>query len=173
LFFVLCAHETPQHRRCPQRKSFLRFVAITDDSVLRLFLNFVCFPIDGSCRTVHALPLSCLYRLAPCFIYVCTWTSLIGCPSVNRADCQTAVTNIRTFDVVSSHRFHSRCDPLQDIAIATRAHIVATSFIDLSFAISRSCSVLDRLSPLSVLTVEFPVHRQVRSALILASAVSI
>jgi hypothetical protein len=111
--------------------------------------------------------------LAPRFKYVCTWTSLIGRPSIDRADWQTAATNIRTFAVVSSHRFHFRCHPLQAIAIAARAHIAATSFIDSSFAISRSCNVLDRLSPLSVLTVEFPVHHQVRSAPILASAVSI
>jgi hypothetical protein len=56
-------------------------------------------------------------------IYVCTWTSLIGRPSVAHADWKTAATNIMTFDVVSSHRFHFRCDPLQAIAIATRSHI--------------------------------------------------
>jgi hypothetical protein len=54
-----------------------------------------------------------------------------------------------------------------------RALIAAISLIDFHFAISRSRNVLDRLSPLSVLTVEFPVHRQVRSASILASVVSI
>jgi hypothetical protein len=171
----MCAHETPQHRRYPQRKSFARFVATTtDDSVLHLFHNFVCFPIDGLCSTVHAPPLNFLYLLAPCFIYACTWASLIGRPSVARADWKTVATNITNFDVVPSHRFHFRYDPPQAIAIAARAHITATSFIGSSLAISRSRNVLDRLSPLSVLTVEFPVHRQVRSATILASpAVSI
>jgi hypothetical protein len=161
----------------PQRTSFARFVATTrDDPVYRLFHNFVCFPIVGMCSTVHAWPLNFLYLLAPCFIYACTWASLIGRPSVARAYCavwKTAATNITTFDVVLSHRFHFRCDLLQAIVIATRAHIVVTSLIDSSLAITRSRNVLDRLSPLSVLTVEFPVHRQVRSASILASAVSI
>jgi hypothetical protein len=170
----MCAHETPHHRRYPQRKSFVRFVATTtDDPVYRLFYNFVCFPIDGLCSTVRTWPLNFLYLLAPCFIYACTWTSLIGCPSVARANWKTAATNITTFDVVSSHRFHFRCDPPQAIVIATRAYIAVTSLIDSSLAISRSHNVLDRLSPLSVLTVEFPVHHQVRSASILASAVSI
>jgi hypothetical protein len=170
----MCAHETLQHRRYPQRKSFVCFIATTtDDPVYRFFNNFVCFPIDGLCSTVRAWPLNFLYLLAPCFIYACTWTSLSGRPSVARAVWKTAAKNITTFDVVSSHRFHLSCDPPQAIVTATRAHIAVTSLIDSSLAISRSRNVLDRLSPLSVMTVEIPVHRQVRSASILASAVSI
>jgi hypothetical protein len=170
----MCAHKTSQHRRYPQRKSFVRFVAtITDDPVYRLFHNFVCFPIDGLCSTVRAWPLNFLYLLAPCFIYACTWASLIRRPSVARAVWKTTASNITTFDVVLSHRFHFRCDPPQAIVIGARAHIAVSFVIGSSLAISRSRNVLDRLSPLSILTVEFPVHRQVRSASILASAVSI
>jgi hypothetical protein len=44
-------------------------------------------------------------------------------------------------------------DPSRDFA--------ATSHIDFASAFSRWCNLLDRLSPLSVLTVEFEVHRQV------------
>jgi hypothetical protein len=46
----------------------------------------------------------------------------------------------------------------------------APSSIDYTSAISWSRNFLDRLSPLSVLTVEFQVHRQVRRALSLAYA---
>jgi hypothetical protein len=53
-------------------------------------------------------------------------------------------------------------DPYRDLA--------ATSFTDSAFAISRSCNALDRLSPLSVLTAEFQIHRQVQGASILAKA---
>jgi hypothetical protein len=107
--------------------------------------------------------------------YICLHMGIVDRTSVRigRADWKTAATNITTFDVVSSHRFHFCCDPLQDIAIATRAHIAVTFLIESSFAISRSCNVLDRLSPLSVLTVDFPVHRQVRITSILVSAVLI
>jgi hypothetical protein len=73
--------QTPHHCRYPQRNYFVRFVATTtDDPVYRLFYNFVCFPIGGLCSTVRAWPLNCLYRLAPRFIYACTWASLIGRP---------------------------------------------------------------------------------------------
>jgi hypothetical protein len=174
LFSQMCAHETPQHRWYPQRNYSVRFVATTtDDPVYRLFHNFVCFPIDGLCSTVSAWSLNFLYLLAPCFIYACTWASLMGRPSVARAVWKTAATNITTFDVVLSHRFHFRCEPPQAIVIGARAHIAVNSVIGSSLAIFWSRNVLDRLSPLSVLTVEFPVHRQVRSASILASVVSI
>jgi hypothetical protein len=109
-------------------------------------------------------------------------TLLLQRPSVDRADSQTlpcslhrAAPNTTICFLLLFHLtdFHCCCNLLKTISNACLGYIAATSSFDYASAISRSCNVLDRLSPLFVLTVEFQVHRQVRSASILALVVLI
>jgi hypothetical protein len=83
------------------------------------------------------------------------------------------------FAVVASHRFSflipglKRVDFSLDVlewsvAAVFRRLLSIPSYIDYVLAISWPCNVLDRLSPFSVLTVVFQVHRPARSAPILA-----
>jgi hypothetical protein len=100
-------------------------------------------------------------------------TSLPQRPAVDRADLpacpwwlQRAAPNTTICLLLLLHLTDLHCcyHLLQTNSNAFLAYPAVPYSIDYAFAISRPRNVLDRLSPLSVLTVEFQVHRQVRSA---------